>query len=145
MSTAKLFSKEQRLSIVDAIKAAEKKTSGEIRVHIEGKCRGEATHRAVRWFHQLRMDNTQARNGVLIYLAVHSRKFAIIGDEGINKVVPEGFWDNVAKRMQEAFTSGQFVEGIMLGISETGRLLKQYFPYTTDDINEQPDDISFGN
>jgi uncharacterized membrane protein len=145
MSAAALFTKAQREDIVAAIKAAEKETSGEIRVHIEKICGEGVLDRAAWWFKKLNMHQTAARNGVLIYLAVKSRKFAIIGDEGINTVVPGNFWNETKEGMQKMFMAGKFVGGITWGISETGRLLKQYFPHTAGDVNEQPDEISFGD
>jgi uncharacterized membrane protein len=144
MSTARLFTKEQRDEIVSAIKAAEKETSGEIRVHIEKVCKEDVLDRAAWWFKKLNMHKTRARNGVLIYLAVRSHKFAIIGDEGINAVVPEGFWDELKNQMKKAFKAGSYVEGIKYGVLETGRLLKGHFPYFDEDTNERPDKISFG-
>jgi uncharacterized membrane protein len=145
MSAASLFTEAQRECIVAAIQAAEKETSGEIRVHIEKTCKEEVLDRAAWWFKKLNMQHTSARNGVLIYLAVRSHKFAIIGDEGINAVVPAGFWDETKEEMRKMFVAGKFVEGIAWGITEAGRLLKQYFPYTAGDVNELPDEISFGN
>ena len=100
--------------------------------------------RAVYVFNYLKMYNTQARNGVLVYVAVESRKFAIIGDAGINKVVPDNFWDGIKTRMGAAFSAGDYVGGLSSAIREAGESLKKYFPYQTDDINEQPDEISFG-
>ena len=80
----------------------------------------------------------------MIYVAVDSRKFAIIGDAGINKVVPDDFWNSVKEKMGAAFSQGRYVEGLSQAIREAGESLKHYFPYKTDDINEQPDEISFG-
>ncbi len=144
MSTAKLFTAAQKDAIVAAIKAAEKETSGEIRVHIEKVCPDNVLDRAAWWFKKLGMHKTRARNGVLIYLAIRSHQFAIIGDEGINKVVPGGFWDVLKNQMEQDFKAGKFVEGISYAIMETGRLLKHHFPYFQEDTNEQPDEISFG-
>ena len=92
----------------------------------------------------LKMYKTQARNGVLIYVAVESRKFAIIGDAGINNAVPENFWNSIKEKMAHAFSQGDYVQGISEAIREAGLSLKKYFPYQSDDINEQPDEISFG-
>lgn len=130
--------------IQQAIKEAELNTSGEIRVHLESKCSGDPLQRAVYIFNYLKMYRTQARNGVLVYVAVGSRKFAIIGDAGINAVVPDNFWDGIKEQMQVNFAAGNYVDGLVQAIRESGVSLKRYFPYQSDDINEQPDEISFG-
>ena len=92
----------------------------------------------------LKMFNTQARNGVLIYVDVESRKFAIIADAGINKVVPDNFWNSIKENMGAAFSQGKYIDGLVEAIREAGVSLKRYFPYQSDDVNEQPDEISFG-
>ena len=130
--------------IEQAIKEAELNTSGEIRVHLEGKCSADPLQRAVYIFNYLKMYNTQARNGVLVYVAVESRKFAIIGDAGINAAVPEDFWDSIKEKMRCSFAAGNYVEGLVEAVKDAGESLKKYFPYQSDDINEQPDEISFG-
>lgn len=144
MKVKEFIGKQGKLQIEQAIKEAELDTSGEIRVHIESKCPSDPLQRAVYVFNYLKMYNTAARNGVLIYVAVESRKFAIIGDAGINKVVPDNFWNSIKDKMGEAFSQGRYVEGLAQAVKEAGESLKQYFPYRTDDINEQPDEISFG-
>lgn len=144
MKVKDFIGKEGQLQIVQAIKDAELHTSGEIRVHLESKCAGDPLQRAVYIFNYLKMYNTQSRNGVLVYVAVESRKFAIIGDVGINNAVPDNFWDGIKQRMGEAFSAGNYVEGLSSAIREAGESLKKYFPYQSDDVNEQPDEISFG-
>ncbi|MBE6247588.1 MAG: TPM domain-containing protein [Bacteroidales bacterium] len=144
MKVKEFIGREGKLQIEQAIKEAELYTSGEIRVHIESKCTSDPLQRAVYIFNYLKMYNTQARNGVLIYVAVESRKFAIIGDAGINKAVPDNFWDSIKEGMGAAFSQGKYVEGLANAIKVAGESLKQYFPYRNDDINEQPDEISFG-
>lgn len=144
MKVKEFIGKQGKLQIEQAIKEAELDTSGEIRVHVESKCTLDPLQRAVYVFNYLKMYNTAARNGVLIYVAVESRKFAIIGDAGINKVVPDNFWNSIKEKMGEAFSQGRYVEGLAQAVKEAGESLKQYFPYRTDDINEQPDEISFG-
>lgn len=143
MTAKSFFSAEQQNRIVAAIKNAESNTSGEIRVHIENHCKGDILDRSAMVFNILKMDKTAARNGVLIYLAVKDRKFSIIGDEGINKVVEKDFWNDVKDLMAEAFRNNNFTEGIVDGIIRVGEKLKKYFPYKNDDVNELPDDISF--
>jgi len=143
--TAKrFFSKEEQDKITQAILMAELDTSGEIRVHIESVCKGEVLDRAAFLFEKLKMNKTELQNGVLFYLAVQSHKFAIIGDSGINAVVPPTFWDDIKAEMAQRFKQNQFVEGLVFGITEAGKHLKKHFPHHVDDINELPDDISFG-
>lgn len=101
--------------------------------------------RAAAVFQLLGMDKTAQRNGVLFYLAVENRSFAILGDEGINNAVPDDFWEEVKMIMINQFREGNFTEGLVQGILETGRQLKKHFPYLKNDINELPDEISFGD
>ncbi|GET45708.1 TPM domain-containing protein [Capnocytophaga felis] len=138
-----LTSQEEQ-QIVEAIRIAEKTTSGEIRVHLESQTSTEPLKRAVEVFHLLKMDTTAQRNGVLFYFAVQDKKFAIYGDEGINKLVPADFWESTKNQMKAYFQKGQFYQGIIEGILKAGEELKRYFPYQKEDINELPDDISKG-
>jgi uncharacterized membrane protein len=139
------FTEKEKKQIVNAIKAAELNTSGEIRFHIENKLKGDLMDRAAFIFDKLEMQKTAERNGVLFYLAVKSHKFAILGDLGINKVVPDDFWDEIKDKMQVHFKNKEFAQGIVEGIKMAGEKLKEFFPYQSDDINELPDDISYGN
>ena len=138
------FTPEEQDDIKQAIMNAELDTSGEIRVHIENVCKGEVLDRAAYLFHKLGMTHTALRNGVLIYLAVRNRKFAVIGAQGINKVVPPDFWDATKHGMLEFFRDEKFSEGLIYATTEVGIHLKKYFPHQKDDVNELPDDISFG-
>jgi uncharacterized membrane protein len=145
MKIIELFTKEEENAIVAAIVAAEKHTSGEIRVHIEASRKGKETiDRAVEVFQELEMHQTQARNGVLFYLAYEDHTFSIFGDQGINEKVPPGFWDSTRDLMQEAFRRSAFADGLIAGIGEAGRALKDYFPYESNDKNELDDSISKG-
>ena len=144
MKISDFFNKQEKENITLAIKEAELNTSGEIRVHIEGKCREEVMDRAVYIFEKLGMHKTELRNGVLFYLAVNHHKFAILGDAGINQVVPDDFWDEIKKSMLDLFSEKQFSEGLNRGIKMAGEQLKKHFPYQEDDINELSDEISFG-
>lgn len=144
-SIHQFFNPEEKEAIKDAILQAELNTSGEIRVHIESKCKGNVLDRAADVFHMLKMDKTELRNGVLFYVAVNSHHFAIIGDKGINAVVPENFWVDIKEMMSQHFKAGEFAIGLSKGIEEAGKSLKQHFPYQSDDVNELSDDISFGN
>ncbi len=144
MSTNNFLSKEEEQQIVQAIKTAEFQTGGEIRVHIESVCKGDVLDRSAWLFKSLKMHETELRNGVLIYLSTKDRKFAIIGDAGINAVVPDGFWDEVKDVMISNFSKGDVTQGFVLGIAKVGEKLKEFFPYQEDDINELPDEISYG-
>jgi len=139
------FSKDQKKQIVDAIKEAELNTSGEIRVHIEDNCKIDVLDRAADVFAMLKMHKTKLRNGVLFYLSIHDRKFAILGDAGINANVPKDFWDNIKIVMLENFKQGYLTTGLSKGILMAGEKLKEHFPYQKNDVNEMSDSISFGN
>jgi len=138
------FTKEQQKMIVEAIKQAEHNTSGEIRVHIEKKCKIDVLDRAANVFAMLKMHKTELRNGVLFYLSLEDRKFAILGDAGINAKVPDNFWDSVKEAVLEQFKQGNQAEGLIKGILMAGEKLKTHFPYQKNDINELSDEISFG-
>ncbi len=140
----KFFSAAQKQKIVGAIKEAELNTSGEIRVHIEISCSEDVMDRAAFLFEKLKMHKTQLRNGVLFYLVVKDKKFAILGDAGINARVPEGFWDQIKETMIRHFQEGDFAQGLVDGILMSGEQLKTHFPFQSDDVNELPDEISFG-
>ena len=141
----KLLNNEEDRRIVEAIRQAERNTSGEIKVHIENHCRGNVEERSLVVFNHLKMNETKQRNGVLIYLAVKDHKFAILGDEGINNVVEADFWNDIRDLMTSAFKEGRFADGLEQGIMRCGEKLKTYFPYQSDDVNEIPDEISYEN
>jgi uncharacterized membrane protein len=138
------FTAEQLDQIRDAVKKAESETSGEIRVHIEKRVSGDVLDRAAWIFNKIGMQKTEARNGVLFYLAFKNHKFAIIGDSGIHAKVPEGFWDQVKDIMEADFRENRFTEGLIKGILMAGDKLQEHFPHKSDDVNELPDDVSFG-
>lgn len=144
MGVRKYFPKDKELQIINAIRAAENNTSGEIRVHIEKHCPEDVLDRAAYLFARLDMHKTRLRNGVLFYLAVEDHKFAILGDAGINQKVPANFWEEIKKDMAQRFKEEQFTEGLTTGIKKAGEQLKQYFPWEKDDVNELPDEITFG-
>lgn len=133
---------EEEQDIVEAIRVAELNTSGEIRVHIEKTCKDDATNRALDLFHTLKMDNTKLQNAVLIYLAIEDKTFVIYGDKGINNVVKNDFWDTTKNVMQSHFKQGNFKQGLIEGILNSGEQLKKYFPYSDSDSNELTNDIS---
>ncbi len=144
MKPTVFFTKEEKDKIKNAIAEAELNTSGEIRVHIESKCKSDILDRAAYIFQKLDMHKTEKRNGVLFYLAVNDRKFAILGDAGINEVVPANFWDTIKEKMRGFFQENKFADGLSEGINMAGNKLKTHFPFQEDDINELSDEISFG-
>ncbi|MFZ5430664.1 MAG: TPM domain-containing protein [Bacteroidota bacterium] len=140
----KTFTAQQKALLKRVIEVAEMDTSGEIRVHIENRCQEDPLDRAVHVFAKLEMHMTQKRNGVLFYLAVKDRQLVILGDAGINAIVPPDFWNNITETVLSFFRDGKFTEGLAEGIRMAGEQLKRHFPYQADDVNELPDDISFG-
>ena len=143
MSEIKSFlSAEEEASVVDAIKAAEGNTSGEIRVHIEEHSDQEAMARAKAIFEELHMHETELRNGVLFYVGVADHSFVILGDQGIDDKVSDDFWESTRDLVISAFKEGAFAKGLINGISEAGMQLKSYFPHQPDDENELSDEIS---
>ena len=140
----KLLSNDEEQEIVQAILEAEKNTSGEIRVHIESHTRLNHFDRAKAVFHLLKMDNTKDENGVLLYVAVNDRKFVIYGDKGIDKVVPDNFWNATRDAIQVHFKNGNFKQGIIDGVLSTGKQLESHFPWNHGDLNELSDEVSKG-
>jgi uncharacterized membrane protein len=145
-STVKqLLTDENKEKILSAIQQAELNTSGEVRVHIESKLKKKsALDRAVEVFQQLGMQETALRNGVLVYVALDDRQFAIIGDEGIHAKVGENFWDHEKDVMMTYFQRGDMIGGIVYFIEQIGAKLKELFPYQKGDVNELSDEISVG-
>ena len=137
------LNERQRELILQAIKQAELKTSGELKIHVEAKCTEDPVERAKKVFVQLGMHKTELKNGVLFYLAFESRKFAVIGDEGIDNATPSNFWNEIKDKMSESFRLGNFAEGLINGIEQAGAALAEYFPRTNEDKNELSDEISF--
>ena len=139
------FNDEEQQYIIEAIQEAEKQTSGEVKVHIEKKCPNEdVMERAKEVFLALRLHETAESNGVLFYLAYEDRKFAVLGDKGIDDKVTADFWNSTKDLLRSHFAKGEYKEGLSKGIQEAGIQLKKHFPYQSGDINELPDDISFG-
>ena len=139
------FSEQERDQILAAIKEAELSTSGEIKVHIDKKCKKDVMDRAAAVFASLGMHKTELRNGVLFYIAFEDHKFAILGDGGINAVVTDDFWDEIKDTMLKFFKEHKYAEGLSIGIKMAGEQLKVHFPYKDGDINELSDEISFGD
>ncbi len=142
--TEDFLTQEEEQEIVQAIAEAEKNTSGEIRVHLEEHSDKEPLVRAQEVFFALKMQETKARNGVLIYIGVHDKHLAIIGDEGINKVVENDFWDCTKDIIISNFKERQFKKGLVEGVLRAGEQLKKHFPYQSDDTNELSNEISKG-
>jgi uncharacterized membrane protein len=138
------LTKEEEQAVVEAIRMAEKNTSGEIRVHIEKTTSIDAYDRAMEVFHELKMDETQLKNGVLIYLAVKDKDFVICGDKGINDLVKDDFWDCTRDVMVAQFKIGNYKQGLINGILNAGEQLQKYFPFEENDTNELSNEISKG-
>ncbi len=145
----KFLTADEQAQLRDAIHAAEQRTSGEIRLHLErdvpkgGAAQGDAYLRAREVFAKLDMHKTAERNGVLVYLATRSRKFAVLGDEQLHQRVGEAFWNDIRDLMAGHFREERFVEGMSGGIALIGERLRDHFPHRDDDVNELPDDISY--
>jgi len=144
MNISNIFSQEEKQIIVDAIKKAETDSCAEIRVHIDSRCKGDVMDRASNVFDKLGMQKTKDRNGVLIYVAINSNKCAVIGDIAINKVVEPRFWEDCYSIMRESFSKEDYCKGIANVIEMCGEVFSHHFKYTSDDVNELPDEISFG-
>lgn len=138
-----LFTEQQQKQVQDAIAHAELNTSGEIRVHIDKRCKEEPMKMAIAVFEKLGMHKTEQRNAVLFYLAMDDKKLAILGDKGINEAVPTNFWDEIRDLMVSHFKKGEFTEGLSKGIVMAGAQLKTAFPYQSDDTNELSNEITF--
>ena len=142
MRTHKFLRQLEHDRIVNAIKAAEAKTSGQIRVFLQrGKFEEDALSRARQKFAQLGMEKTGERNAVLIFVAPRAQKFAVVGDEGVHRKCGEKFWQDLVARMREHFLREDFTEALMEAITATGQLLAKYFPRSGPAPNELPDEI----
>jgi uncharacterized membrane protein len=138
------LTKAEEAQVVEAIRLAEKNTSGEIRVHLEKKTSIAPITRAVEVFHELKMNETKLRNGVIIYVAVKSKQFAIYGDQGINDKVSDDFWDCTKDIMVTNFKKGNNVNALVEGIQNAGEQLQKHFPFEDDDTDELSNEISRG-
>ena len=143
MALVDFIPEEGQKKIVASIVAAEKKTSGEIRIHIEPKCKKNAYDRAVEVFNELKMYATKQRNGVLVYVAYKSHVFAIIGDKGINDKVGADFWNKEKESLASYLSQGNPTEGLCTVVRQIGDSLSEFFPWQEDDVNEQSDEISY--
>ncbi len=145
-SRKQLFSEEETRLIVKAIRHAEQRTSGEVRVFVESRCSWvDAIDRAVELFFKLQMDKTENRNATLVYVAVKDRQLAVFGDEGIHQKVGTAYWNNVVAEMLQSFNRLDYAKGIADCVIQIGDALTTHFPYERDtDKNELPDEIVFG-
>lgn len=138
---ASFFSRFDSERIVDAIAAAEAKTSAEIRVHVTRRVPKDLEERALRRFHKLGMANTAVRNGVLVYIAPRARQFRILGDVAIHEKCGAEFWKEVAADMEGHFRKGEFTEGVVAGVQRLGEVLARHFPRAHEDQNELSNEI----
>ena len=140
------FTSEEKKLVVDAIQKAEQRTSGEVRVFVESRCRFvDAIDRAKELFFQLDMDKTEERNGTIVYVAVKDRQAAVFGDEGIHQKLGQKYWEEKINKMMVCFKQASLADGIIQCVSDIGEALYQNFPYDNKtDKNELPDDIVFG-
>ena len=141
MKPSEFINQVQQQEIVAAIKDAEKITSGEIRVFVSRKEAEDAVRAAQEQFLALGMQNTKERNGVLIFVAPHTQKFAVIGDAGVHEKCGQPFWEESSREMSGHFRQGQFTTGLLVGIKKAGALLGKHFPCQSDDKNELSDDV----
>ena len=139
----RLLSEQDESRVIAAIRRAEAKTSGEIRVHVERRSGSDPTTAAKLWFGRMGMENTEERNGILFYVAVDDRAFAIVGDAGIHAKVGDGFWQALSGAMGEAFAKGNPAEGLERAIDEVALRLAEHFPRHREDENELSDEISY--
>lgn len=140
------FTPEEQQLIVDAIRDAERMTSGEVRVFVESKCSYmDAIDRAAELFFKLEMDETEDRNAVLVYVAIKDKQLAVFGDEGIHKKVGNNYWNEEVEKMIKNFNRNNYAYGIKEVVTDIGEALTKHFPYNNDtDKNELPDEILFG-
>ena len=140
---ARFLSKNDEQRVLEAIREAEKNTSGEIRVHLQPRDKGDAMAAAKKTFERLKMSQTEQRNGVLFFVATRDHKLAVLGDKGIDDSTPPDFWDSIVAVITGHFKEGRIADGLCEGILMAGRALQEYFPYQSDDINELTDEISY--
>lgn len=143
MNALSFFSPEEKRQIERSISQAESMTSGEIRLRVERTCKGELEKHGIEVFKKLGMDRTKNRNAVLFYISIKDHQFAVIGDQGINNCVPNGFWNEIYRNIRTEFSKQNYCFGICMAIIQTGKQLAKFFPIDTNDVNELPNEISF--
>jgi uncharacterized membrane protein len=142
-----LLNEEESRLIVKAIRHAEQRTSGEVRVFVESRCKYmDAMDRATEIFFSLKMDKTEFRNATLVYVALKDHQFALFGDEGIHQKVGSEYWTKRAAELIESFNKEDYAQGISATVIQIGEALQKHFPFVREtDKNELPDHIVFGN
>jgi uncharacterized membrane protein len=145
MRTKEFLSKLDHDRIIEAIRGAESKTSGEIRVYIQrGKFETDPVMLAQKKFQRLGMYKTRERNAVLIFVAPRAHKFAVVGDQAIHEKCGEQFWQNVVDGMRVHFQNEKFSHALTEAVNEVGRVLATHFPRTSANANELSDEIIEG-
>jgi len=142
-SLDQLITAEEQNRLLDKIAGIEKRSSGEVRIHVTGRRVEDPLEAARRTFTSLGMSATKRRNGVLVYLSLPSRRFAIVGDEGIDRVTPADYWESLRDAMAERFTAGGFCDGLLEILERVEEVLVQHFPYEQGDVDELPDELSY--
>ena len=143
MALTDFLSKDDQTRITDAITMAEKRTSGEICVHITPKCGGDVMEAAEKKFNKLGLYKTERRNAVIIYVAYKSKKFAILGDEGINNVVPDDYWETAKDTLYRFLAEGKPGDGLCEVVRQIGDALSTFFPPVDNDVNELSNEVSY--
>lgn len=143
MKASKFLNRKQKSRIIQAIVQAENVTSGEIKLHIENHCPTELLKRAKEVFHLHHMHQTEKRNGVLIYMALRDKKVGIVGDRGIDELIPENYWQEEVDMLLGYFKQSEFTTGLVTVITRIGEKLQKHFPIEENDVNELPDEITF--
>lgn len=128
--------------VVEHIRAAEARTSGEIRVFVSRKEAPDPVAVARAKFEELGMGRTRDHNGVLVFVAPRSKTFAIVGDAAVHDICGQSFWEETRNRMQEHYRGGRYTEGVVLAVDRAGELLAKHFPRTKDKPNELPDEVA---
>jgi uncharacterized membrane protein len=139
----RLITPEDQNRLLDKIARIEKHSSGEVRIHVADRRVRDPLREAHRVFTSLGMSATRRRNGVLVFLSLPSRKFAIVGDEGIDRVTPADYWDDLRDRLAAHFAAGRFCDGLLEILDRVEAVLAEHFPYERGDVDELPDDISY--
>jgi uncharacterized membrane protein len=142
MTAGKFLKQLHHDEIVAAIREAEQRASGEVRVFISRKPVTNPVEAAQAHFVELRMEKTRDRNAVLIFVAPRARRFAVVGDAGVHERCGESFWKELADEMSGYFVKSEFTSGIVHGVKKAGELLARHFPHRPDDVNELPDDVA---
>ncbi|MBT3192615.1 MAG: TPM domain-containing protein [Verrucomicrobia bacterium] len=140
---ARFLTKSDEQRVLEAIREAETNTSGEIRVHLQPRCKGDPMEAAKKRFERLKMTQTEKRNGVLFFVSTRDQKLAVLGDKGIDDATPPDFWESIVTAVTDCFREGRIPDGLCEGIRMAGKALQAYFPYQSDDVNELTDEISY--